>query len=145
MAMIAGGRQSGPTAVMNVTPMVDILLVLLVIFMIVPKPPSPTGMESQIPQPSSGKPQKQDDISIVVQLRAAEGSQAVLQINRESVAWRELQGKLQDIYKARANKTMFIQGDKDVEFSDVARVLDIARAADVSISVGLITKETSAD
>ena len=145
MAMSVGGDHRSPKAEMNVTPMVDILLVLLVIFMLVQTKP-PNGMNAQIPMPANdhNKPQR-DEATIVLQVRSVKGEAPALFINHESVSWEQLQSRLHDIYKMRADKTMFIQGDKDVEFSHVAHVLDIARATQMSIAIGLMTQSAQGD
>ncbi|MGH9669010.1 MAG: ExbD/TolR family protein [Terriglobales bacterium] len=139
MAMAIGG--SGDlNANINVTPMVDVLLVLLIIFMVI-TPLEPKGLEALVPQPPKD-PQTQvtpTDRTIVVQVIGAGGSQRPkLKINQDDVTWEELQSKLEAIFKTRAERVMFVKGDPEVPFLEVAQVIDIAHAAQVD-KVGLIT------
>jgi biopolymer transport protein TolR len=139
MAMMAGTR--GLNAQMNVTPLVDVLLVLLIIFMIAPRN-DPHGLETQLPQDSlKEQPTKPPDTAIVLQVLRGSGNESLLRINREDVAWPDLAARLRGIYKLRASKIMFIHGDQDVEFGQIARAIDAAREADRGIAIGLLNKE----
>jgi biopolymer transport protein TolR len=132
MGISVGGSNRGIFVEMNVVPLIDVLLVLLVIFMIIPHKQS--GLPAELPQPAPELPTDPQPAAIVVQV-LADGS---LRINREAVEWDGLRGRLEQIFGSRANHTAFVRGDGAVEFQVVARVIDVMRAAGVS-SVGLMT------
>src|SRR5271167_1968091 len=144
MGMAVGGSGGGPTADMNVTPLIDVLLVLLIIFMVI-TPLTPKGLDALVPQPPKD-PQKQQepsDRTVVVQLLKGAGDQAALKINQDDVTWENLEGRLNDIFKTRAEKVMFVKADPDLTFNEVAQVIDIAHSAGVD-KVGLITAKIEA-
>lgn len=129
---IAVGSNRGIFVEMNVVPLIDVLLVLLVIFMIIPH--KQAGMMAKLPQAAeSGRVDPQP--SVIVMQVLVDGS---LRINHEAVGWEALRNRLEQIFKLRANRTAFVRGQSDVEFQVVARVIDVMRAAGVS-SVGLMT------
>src|SRR5229473_3071769 len=115
MSMAVGPTSGGPSANINVTPLIDVLLVLLIIFMVI-TPLTPKGLDALVPQPPPPNQPKTNtpDRTIVVQL-----------IDRG------------------AGQDMFVKGDSNVPFADVANVIDIAHAAGVD-KVGLITAKIEA-
>jgi biopolymer transport protein TolR len=145
MSMAVGSAAGGQTADMNVTPLIDVLLVLLIIFMVI-TPLTPKGLEALVPQPPPPNAPKNppSDRTIVVQLiDRGPGQTPALKINQDDATWDDLQGKLTDIFKMRAEKVMFVKGDDNVPFADVANVIDIGHAAGVD-KVGLITAKIEA-
>ncbi len=140
MAMSMGGPGGGQTADINVTPLIDVLLVLLIIFMVI-TPLTPKGLEALVPQPPPPNQKTEPtDRTVVVQVLESPGSnKPKLKINQDDVSWDDLDSRLTDIFKTRAERVMFVKGDPDVEFQNVAQVIDIARGTQVVDKVGLIT------
>jgi biopolymer transport protein TolR len=141
MAFSTGGR--GPfQGQMNVTPLIDVLLVLIIVFMVVESMTKDKGLETQVPQPpppnANSTPPPERTIVLQVVWTGTD-KQPSLRINQQDVSWAELQPRLNDIYKQRAEKVAFVKGDDDVNFEYVAQVIDLAHAAGVD-RVGLMTR-----
>ena len=125
----------------NITPMIDVLLVLLVIFMLVVVMSDEKGLRAEIPQPADKKAQAPKfDPTIVIQIAFAGDKQLpTLKINEQAVNWDNLHDRLFDIFKERADHVAFVKGDDEIDFQYVAQAIDIARESGVD-KVGLLTR-----
>ncbi len=132
MGTVVGGKR-GAISDMNVVPLIDILLVLLVIFMLIPHS---RGLDAEIPQQSED-PRVPDKTSIVVVQVLADGS---LRLNQQPVKWEDLENRLTDVFRASADRTAFVQGEASVEFAVVVRLIDAMHTAGIA-PVGLLTRE----
>jgi len=124
----------------NIVPLIDILLVLIIIFMVI-TPLTPKGLDALVPQPS---PNQQNNVELenkTVVVQVAENGK--LKINNEDTTWDTLGGRMEQIFKDRAEKVAFVKGDNDVLFMDVARAIDIMHGAGID-KVGLITAKLEA-
>jgi biopolymer transport protein TolR len=144
MGMQVGGNKGGAIADMNVVPLIDILLVLLIIFMVI-TPLTPKGLDTLVPQPNPNQQQNQEleNQTVVVQILMQGRVCCLLKINQEDATWDSLGKRLEDIFKDRAAKIAFVKGDSDVLFQDVARAIDVMRGAGID-KVGLITAKLEA-
>ena len=136
MGMDVGGSKGGAKSNINIVPLIDILLVLLIIFMVI-TPTVSTGLDALVPQPNPNQDEQQleEDIrTVVVSIDANRN----MKINQDTVTKEQLGFRLEEIFKTRADRTMFVRGDPEIIFQDVAEVIDIAKGALVD-KIGLIT------
>src|SRR3974390_523131 len=131
---MAVGSQGGPKSDINMTPMIDVLLVLIIIFMVI-TPLTPKGLEALVPQPPPpGQQQSAADLRTVVITINKDHS---MLINADPTDEQHLGDRLTEIFKTRAERVVFVKGDPDLEYSTVARAIDIAKGAAID-KVGLI-------
>lgn len=133
MSMTTGNRK-GLQADINVTPMIDVLLVLIIIFMVI-LPHNSVGLPTEVPQPpdesAAAQPNPRD---VVIRV----GEDRAIRINSEDVTAERLPDRLREIFAQRALKVAFVSGRRSLEFQDVARIIDLARSAGI-FHVGLMT------
>jgi len=133
MAMSLGSA-TREKADMNVTPMIDVLLVLIIIFMVI-TPTVPRGLDTQIPQAAKSADEPvapSHDIVVSIEFDHA------IRLNSETVDLATLQTRLGSIYRNGGSRVVFVRGDKSLEFQEVAGVIDIAKGAGAD-RVGLMT------
>jgi biopolymer transport protein TolR len=132
MGADVGGNTSSKSEP-NVVPLCDILLVLLIIFMVI-TPVAQKGIDVQLPEPSQG--QQGDKSGIVLTLE----KDLSLKINQEPITRDMLDSRLKDLYLRRTDKTIFIRADKSVTYSDVLKIIDIAKGSGIEV-LGVVTQE----
>jgi biopolymer transport protein TolR len=139
MGMSVGGS-GGPKADINMTPMIDVLLVLIIIFMVI-TPLTPKGLEALVPQPPppNQPPSMSDQRTVVIVI----DKDHHMMINTEETDENRLGGRLAEIFKTRAERVVFVKGDPNLEYQWVAKAIDIAHGAGID-KVGLMTAKVEA-
>ena len=141
MAM-GGGSRGGAVSDMNVTPLIDVILVLLIIFMVI-QPTTPKGLDTLVPQPPKDQKQEQpNDRTIVVQVLNT-GALPTYKINDQAFPKDQLASELTKIYETRQEKVMFVRGDRNLNFGSIAEVIGFGKQADVT-NIAIITPQVEA-
>ena len=136
---MAGGGASRPQ--INVTPLIDVLLTLIIMFMLVVSMDPEYGEKAQIPQPNQKETKQQAQVrTVVIEVVSGHDQAPGVKLNQEDVRWEDLEARLARIYLSRVEKVAFVRGDADVDFQFVATVIDLAHHAGVQ-RIGLLTHE----
>ena len=137
MSMGVGGSKGGSMSEINMTPMIDVLLVLLIIFMVVQQGLQ-RGLSVQVPPPKEKEEISQkppDDEQIVLEVKPGPS----YFVNRQPVEAANLESFLRDVFAQRARKVIFVRGEENMTYGEVIRAVDASRAADITI-VGLVPR-----
>ena len=140
MSMAVGGPGGGPKADINMTPLIDVLLVLLIIFMVI-TPLTPHGLKALAPQPPDKKntPPPDQDRTVVIVI----DKDKKMHLNNEDTDMDKIGARLEDIFKTRAERVVFVKGDPDLDYEVVAKAIDIAKGAGMD-KIGLMTPKVEA-
>ncbi|WP_348267565.1 biopolymer transporter ExbD [Edaphobacter paludis] len=140
---MSAGTSGGSVSEINVTPLIDVLLVLLIIFMVI-VPVTPKGLQTLVPQPPKNKTQdQQNDRTIVVQVLSNGAGAPAYKINETDFNKSQIESQLETIFATRQEKVMFIKGDKNLDFAKIAEVVDFGHQAGVD-NIGIITPRIEA-
>ena len=141
---MAGGGPCSPQ--INITPLIDVLLTLIIVFMVVVSMDKEQGETAQIPQPDQKQAKNVvEQRTVVIQVVWTKDNQAPsVKINQDQVSWNDLETCLAEIYLKRAEKVAFVRGDFNVDFQYVADVIDLAHHAGVQ-RIGRLTMDRKAD
>src|SRR5512134_3804795 len=132
----------GPKSDINITPFIDILLVLLVIFMVI-TPLTPTGLDAAVPQPPPPGAPPPDPSELNKTIIVSLDKSGVIKVNQDVVELSQLGSFLTDIFRTRNERVMFINAHPDLLYNDVVAVIDVSKGAGVD-KVGLMTEQITA-
>jgi len=140
MGMAVGGPSGGPKSDINMTPLIDVLLVLLIIFMVI-TPLTPKGLEALVPQPPP--PGAKEDLASLRTVVIVLNRDGTMQINQDPIDPARLGPRLEEIFRTRAERVVFVKGDPDLEFQRIAKAIDVAKGVGID-KIGLMTAAVEA-